>query len=111
MVDDILQLPISVDDKVKCIKFIQERIDIYDSGPAQGLNYLEYLLVCFHDCSWEACPEEFHSGPECLKNDIKLLTQNSFYKLDHIDSEGFLHRNEKIFNAKILLEDILNDET
>lgn len=46
-----------------------------------------------------------------LKNEKKLLTQNSFYKLDHIDSEGFLHCNEKIFNAKILLEDILNDET
>lgn len=34
MVDNILQLPISVDDKVKCIKFIQKRIDIYDSGLA-----------------------------------------------------------------------------
>ena len=112
-VDDILQLPISDDDKVKCIKFIQEKVNIYDfnSEPDLRLNYLEHLLLSFYHRNWEICPDEFHSSPEDLKSDIKLLVQNGFYKLDHIDSSGFLrHHSEGTFNAKKLLDDILNDK-
>lgn len=110
--DEILQLPISDEDKVKCIRFIQAKVNIYDfnSEPDLKLNYLEHLLLSFYHRNWEICPDEFHSSPEDLKSDIKLLVQNGFYKLDHIDSDGFLRHDEKTFNAKKLLEDILNDK-